>query len=172
MKKIISFGLFAMIFICSACSNNETANSAETFDLDEYKSLVSTCREDISSAVIYIGNMATYEFNYWQNLGSMPDNLSEAAYEWLSENSDATKDTVESLHEDIRSAYKDITLSEIEGNEASEIDSAIRGLYDAYSSMYSLVTSPSGTLQAFAEDISTYLDDITSYDDDLALYLK
>lgn len=183
MKKLycalIAFVVCSLLF--SGCGNtvnqkdfvsdDPTLNSEPMFDLDEYKLLVSVCRTAINDASIYVANTGTYEYNYWKALGKLSDSMTDSAFEWLSENSDATRETVDADYELIRQQYKDIILTEIEGKEAEEIDAAFRSMYDAYSSMYSLVTSPSGSLSDFASSLNEYINAITSSDESLSLFL-
>ena len=141
------------------------------FDLDAYKTLVNACRADINSAHIFVGNVGNYENNYWKTLGRMSDTMVDSAFEWLAKNSDESRETVDAAYENIRQQYKAIILTEIEGKEAEEIDSAFRNMYDAYSSMYSLVILPSGSRSSFAANLVDYMNIILDCDEDLALFL-
>lgn len=146
------------------------------FDLDAYKALVNACRADINSAHIFVGNVGNYENKYWTSLSNFGGRLDiekmvDGAFEWLAENSDESRETVDAAYESIRQQYKAIILTEIDGNEAEEIDSAFRNMYDAYSSMYSLVILPSGSRSSFATNLVDYMNIILDSDEDLALFL-
>lgn len=173
-KSILLITVLLALFLtgCGDPSQPDSSPSSTAFDLDVYKSLVSDCREEINAASLILANTGAYENNYWKTLGGLSDDMVDRAFTWLSENSAETRETVDSAYNDIRAAYKEIVLNELEGTEAEEIDSAFRGLYDAYCEMYSLVTQPSGSRENFAQSLSKLIDDIGDYDENLSLFLE
>lgn len=187
MKRIVCF-LLAIISasLLVGCSGNNAQQDNQTnppttnvaqeaeqeFDLESFKNAVSQCQADINDASILIANMGTYEYNFWKALGSLSDSMTESAYEWLAENSDATKESVETAYESIRQQYRDITLTEYRGKEAEEIYSAFDSVYQAYNDMYNLVTNPTGSLTDFATDLNNYIEAIQRNSNDLSLFLE
>lgn len=185
MKKH-SFAITSILFcllLLAGCSNSDNIQSAApnvpsqsvapAFDLDEYKTLVSECRAAINEASIYVSNTGKYEFNYWKAYDSVggdtpDDSMVDSAFEWLSEKSDATRETVDADYDDIRQQYKNIILIEINGREAEEIDTVFRSMYEAYSSMYNLVTSPSGPLSKFGTSLDDCIAAIVEADESLS----
>lgn len=173
MRKALACLIIAMFALFSvACGG-----TAQGFDLEEYKAAVSECRDAINEAGIVVANVGSYEINYYNLLSSVSSDtpdfeaLVESAFEWLTENTDASRETVDETYNSIRQQYKDIILTEIEGREAEEIDSAFRELYDAYESMYSLVTNPSGSASDFATNIEDYMNAMVSSDESISLFL-
>lgn len=148
---------------------NSTAN---TFDLSAYKDLVADCRAKIKESGILLSNIGQWENNYWKAMGSLSDDMVGSAFEWLEEQSGENRDTVDSGYSDIRDTYKEIILLEVEGKEAEEIDEAFRGLYDSYSSLYRLVTEPSGSRSDFVDDFNDSINAFTTHDDTLSLFLE
>lgn len=178
MKKsvFICAVVLAISFLLSGCGGSsagpvETDVHEQTFDLEEYKASVSSCREDINSASLILANIGSYENNFWKALGSLSDDIVDSAFVWLSDNSEESQETVIAANDGINEAYKMIVLEDIDGNEAKEIDVAFRNLYDAYSDMYDLVLNPSGDRASFAKKLSGLIDSVSDSDSDLALFL-
>lgn len=193
MKRKITTLLLTTIFILSlaACNAGSATGPGETpqqeteqepeneivFDLDNYKSLVSDCRARINTAGLMLGNAGQYEVNYWKTYSSFSgnspasDEIAELAFEWLAEQTDENRETVDATYNEIREKYKEIILIELEGKEAEEIDSEFREMYNAYIDLYSLVTLPTGTLSGFSRSLSACLSDILSADEALSLFL-
>lgn len=187
MKRILCILLTVIsIALLVGCSGNNPQRDNQTnpptttvvpetepeFDLAAFKSAVAQCQADINDASIYIANMGTYEYNFWKALGSLSDSMTEKAYEWLAENSDATKESVETAFESIRQQYKDIALTEYSGKEAEAIYTAFESMYQSYIGMYNLVTSPSGSITNFATDLNNYIEAIKESDSELSLFLE
>lgn len=188
MKTRISIFMLAVMLalLLAACGTPSSAQTskpveptpteAPVFDLEEYKTLVSECRVAINDAAIFLANAGKYETNWLKAYASVGgdggiDDLAEKAFEWLAENSEATRETVDADYEDIRQQYKNIILMELDGQEAQEIDALFRSMYEAYSSMYSLVTKPSGTASSFASSLVDCINELTKADEDLSLFL-
>lgn len=144
----------------------------ESFDLTAYKEDASNFRVATYNASVILANIGNYENNYWKALGSLSDNMVDKAFDWLSENSDETKETVEANCESIRAAYKELILTDF-GNdkEAAEIDTAVRALYNGYSELYDTILNPSGSRGYFASNVSDLISEIQSANDDLLLFL-
>ena len=188
MKKyffiIVSSLLCALLFSGCADSNSDQITEAKekssepVFDLEEYKELVSACRAAINDAILPVAKVGQFEFTYWKAYNSIggesaaPDSMVDSSFESLAEKADVTRDKVDADYNDIRQQYKDIILTEIEGREAEEIDAAFRSMYDAYSSMYNLVISPSGSLSDFGNNLLDYADALTNADESLSLFLE
>lgn len=193
-RTVFLFLAFAMMFPLSACgyaggqpsdgisqpppqSQESTPPEDSRFDLDAYKALVSDCCMAIRDAGGVMAMMGVYEYYYWEAHetagGGDPTSASivDAAYEWLHENTDETRETVEAAYESICMQYKDITLIEVEGREAEEIDTVFRKQYMAYSLLYSLAATPAGCRISFLTMIDDYNTTITRCDDTLSLLL-
>ena len=144
----------------------------ESFDLAVYKEDASNFRVSTYNASVILANMGNYENNYWKALGSLSDNMVDKAFDWLSENSDETRETVEANCESIRAAYKELILTDFGSDkEASEIDAAVRSLYSGYSELYDTILNPSGSRGYFASNVSDLISEIQSANDDLLLFL-
>lgn len=181
MRKIFAI-ILAVVLAVSLCSCGGNSLSDETglketvkaddFDLDGYKEKVSEFRSSVYEASIILGNIGVYENNYWKALGSLSDNMVESAFDWLAENSDESKETVEANNENIRAAYKELALIDVgDDGEAAEIDAGVRALYDGYSELYSTVLNPSGSRGYFATSVSDLMSEVQSANDDLLLFL-
>ena len=193
MKRIaVLFLSFAMTVALSACgsaagqpsdgisqlpsqSPESTQPEDGRFDLEAYKALVSDCCAAIRDAGGVMAMMGVYEYYYWEAhetaVGGDPTSASivDAAYEWLRENADETRETVNAAYESICQQYQDIASMEIEGGEAREIDAAFRKQYMAYSLLYSLAATPAGCRISFLTMIDDYNTTIIQCGDALAL---
>lgn len=155
----------------------EGGQSESDFDLEEYKTFISGCRAAISSAGNALTMVGIYEYCCWGSCEAAGiydlsgADIAEAAFAWLAENSDETRETVSAAYDSIRQQYGDIILIGLKGNEAEEIDKAFRSMYAAYSSMYSLTGTPAGCRISFATMINDYTDRIAQCDAALALLL-
>ena len=99
----------------------------------------------------------------------MNEDMPDKAFEWLSENSEETRETVSASNEDISSIYDALISTDFGGNtDASEIDAEVRALYDGYSALYSLVTEPSGTREDFVLSLSGLIEDVEAANDALS----
>ena len=186
MKRIICLLTALLIaFSISGCSetgepqdtlaNPSASTTAPTtelmFDLAAFKADINTCRSEINSASIYVANMGTYEYNFWKALGKLSDDMAEKAFEWLEKNSDATEESIKAVYESIRQKYKEISITEYSGNEAEKIYTAFDRMYHAYTDMYLLVTSPSGSITDFATKLNNCIETIQESDSELSLFL-
>ena len=182
-KYIFPAIVLSLILLCS-CATNQAATtqtpdpspSVEPFDLDSYKSSVKICSDEINEATIILYNMAKFENNYWnshnQIAGSTESSdIVEHGYKWIAENSEETEESIGATNDSIRSKYKEIILIEVEGKEGEEIEEAFRGLYDSYTGMYDLVTSPGGSINDFVDGINDNVNHSKDCADTLALFL-
>lgn len=200
MQRLFSLLLACiLVFSLSACGNTGEQPSDNTsfppsqsqeltppesgpperdFDPEEYKTLVSGCRAAISDAGNTLTMIGIYEYYCWGSYEAAGiydlsgADIAEAAFAWLTENSDETRETVSAAYDSIRQQYGDIILIGPKGSEAEEIDKAFRSMYTAYSSMYSLTGTPAGCRISFATMINDYTDRITQCDAALALLLE
>lgn len=181
MKRIVCIFLAILAVVAlSGCGRSNQTNPPTTtvtpktdpaFDLAAFKSVVAQSLSDIVDTSNYLANLGNYEYTFWKIHGSLSDNMTKFAYEWLDENSDATKESIESDYQSIRQQYKDITLTEYSGKEAETIYSAYESLYQAYVSLYHLVNSPSGSITDFNTNLNNYIKAITENRSELLLFL-
>lgn len=157
----------------------ESGPPEQDFDPAAYKALVSSCRTAISEAGGVLTMIGIYEHYYWESCEAANTNIYDlsssdiidAAFEWLAENTDETRETVNAAYDSIRQQYRDIALIEPKGTQAEEIGQTFRSMYTAYSSMYSLTGTPAGCRISFATMIKDYADRIAQCDAALALLL-
>lgn len=177
MKKLISLSL-SMILAIALCSCGEAQEPtasvspdmpSASFDLSAYQADAETFRDLAYEASVVLANVGTYENNYWKALGQLSEDMPDVAFEWLSENSEETRETVSASNEDISSAYEALILTNFgENADAAEIDVEVRALYDGYSTLYSLVMEPSGTREDFVLTLSSLIEDVDAANDALS----
>lgn len=188
-SKMLFIGLLAATILFSSCSDNGSsenndknsiANTSEpiietsVFDIDEYKTKVSECRNNIDASTVLIANMGNYEFNYFRILGKVDPNGYESACNWLEKETEGetTREMVEAGYETICQQYKDIVLIEREGNEAEIIFEKFEILYSAYFDLYYAVSNPSGTVTSFSKAVSENSKLILTTSEELGLFLE
>lgn len=180
MKKAILASALAALMLLSACgapagqspapSDGNVAPPAASesdFDIIEYKSLVSACNEAIMAEAILLSNVGKWENNYWEALGSVSgemdyENMVSKAMDWLSEKSDATQDTLSENYTAICAEHDEIAGAGATGSEAEEIAVSVAALFEAYNSLYLLVTAPSGEIADFVKNFNDYSDAIVN----------
>lgn len=188
-KKILLTLLFVFLFT-SGCGKESTSvelfseepssiEESVPFDISEYKKIVSEYNDLVSNNMLALYNMGKYEYNYWdnlENLGGSPDfsELTSKAYEWIAENSENehTESSITSTHDEICSKYASIITTATEGPEAEEIETLVKDIYDSYTSIYKLITSPSGDINSFAESYNTILQSLQKDTETLSLLVK
>ena len=185
-KKITLTFLLILLFICGCGTEAQITDSPSTepsiveeetvFDISQYKSSASSFNDAVSENMLALYNMGKYEYNYWnslENLGGSPDfsTMPDTAFEWLSENSSNTKDSVLSAHESICQQYADLIIVPIEGSEAEEIETLVKDIYSSYVSYYDLMTSPSGSIDNFATSFNTYTQSLKHDTETLSLLI-
>ena len=177
MKKLILLVLSTSLAI-SLCSCGKSAEPSASgaqesppasFQLSEYKADAAAYRDLTYQASVVLANVGNYENNYWKALGRLNEDMPDKAFEWLSENSEETRETVSASNEDISSIYDALISTDFGGNtDASEIDAEVRALYDGYYALYSLVTEPSGTREDFVLSLSGLIEDVEAANDALS----
>lgn len=177
MKKLISalsaIILTAFLCSCSGSTNSSAPISQETsfpaFDLSDYKADASAYMDLTYQASVILANIGNYENNYWKALGYLSEDMPNRAFEWLEGNSEETRETVSASNEDISSAYESLILTDFgENTDAAEIDAEIRALYASYSTLYALVTEPSGTREDFVLSLSGLIEDVETTNNTLS----
>ena len=187
MKRLFAIIIsLALLFVAlSACASSDapetpstteaetisTTEQTEAFNIDEYKLAVKECRDNIIENFLYLYNAGNYEVNFLSARGGTSDKTPEYAFEWLSKNSEADREYVDSLHATIREQYAALLLWDIEGKEATEIDENIRSMYDGYSSLYDCVTSTAYTSSTLTTKINDAINVVNSADDYLSLFI-
>lgn len=170
MRKMISCILcVGMIVSLAGCSGGgkevtdmdvaETEVKKNNFDLQEYKKLILESKTLIADEAVLVYNMGKYEYNFWAAMikisGSIDfDEVIAKGFEWLEEEGNTSKETVENNYEEIQNQYKDIVIIETEGAEAEEIKNEYKALYSAFSDLYTSVVSTSGDITEFYDSFN------------------
>lgn len=136
-----------------------------TFDIAEYRNMISQCNDSIMKESVFLSNMGNFEYNYWKALNSVSGNIDYdsmvlKAYEWLAENSDSSYLALEKNYVEIGVQYKEIIEKSVSGTEVEELKDALHDLYEAFNSLYMLTTSPSGSISDFTDKFNNYTDAI------------
>jgi len=168
MKKILlSLLVLFTAFAFAACSKDtEPKKETAEFDLTEYKGKVATLNEEILELSTLLSNTGKFQHNFWGNLNSMGgnvdfDSMVERGFDWLEKNSDVSLEDVEKMHGQIQTQYTDIMSIKVDAS-AEEIRDNLTGLFEDFDSLYKLITSPSGDIDAFADRFNTLSNDIVS----------
>ena len=149
----------------------------EAFDLSAYKDAVSSCCAAVDENIINYGNIAQYQNNYWNNMEKFTGTVTEekllaASEEWFTENTSTSFADLDALYQEHTATYKEIILTEIEGQEAEEIDALFRSLFGAYTDLHNMVMSPSCSHSEFIQNYNEYIDAYTSAQSRLELFLE
>jgi len=159
-------------------SNSESSSNTTSENLDEYKELVSKFNNDIMAQSLLLSNMGKWEYNYWKAYNSLDakspdfDSMTSHAYELLVKNAEVGEEEIANNYKSISEQYKQIVVIDISGSEAGEIKESFKNLYDAYSSLYKMTTSPSGSLSSFSDNYNTYTDDIVKNNEMISLLIE
>lgn len=166
--------VFFLCFVLTGCTPSDAVKTSTTlapaetttaFDLNGYKDLISECNASIYDASILLSNMGQWEYNYWKNMVSMNgvlnyDLMAQKAEDWLNEKAEVSAGTVKENYDAICESYRQIIKTEIEGKEAEKILETFDELFVTYSNLYLLVTSPSGSINIFADSFNDYTNSI------------
>lgn len=153
--------------IVEAVPTVEPTATPFVFDLDEYTAKVADCYTKMEEMIPYITRMISYQYNYlnvWKNLSSTTGSSSTAdqadliagALMNLQENEGVDEATLVKMHDEIRSLYKDIIATEIEGKLASEIETECKTLFAAYKNLYDMALNPSTSIDSVLVNYDTY----------------
>lgn len=187
MKRVIYAVLSACLALSlmSACTAGDTvettiaepSSTAQTITIEEYREAIAKSRSAIWTASIYLSDLGEYEHILWNasiSVGSnkgLTNDYIDDAFRWLSENSDGTKASVNGGYSVVRDQYKEIILMEIEGAEATELRETYSAMYEAYTDLYTLVTTPSRSISDFENRFNESVSVIKEADIDLGLFL-
>lgn len=188
MKKVISCTLVLVIVlsIFAACSAQEhtpitttyASDSTETdapFDLDGYEEAVGQFRTHVMDNSLLLYNVGNYEINYLNALqsisGSTSNETAEKGFEWLSKQTDATRETVDAAHQTIRDEYAELILVEVDGKEAEALDGYVHSMYEGYAALYDCVTSNSLNASQLTTKINDAIGLINGANDDIGLFI-
>lgn len=174
-----------VLLLMSACAAGDTveittaepSSTAQVITIEEYREVIAKSRTAIWTASVYLSNLGEYEYTLWNASISMGSNKGltndyiDDAFRWLSENSDGTRDSVNGGYNVIRDQYKEIALMEIEGAEATELRETYSAMYEAYTDLYALVTTPSTSISDFENLFNESIGTIKEADTDLGLFL-
>lgn len=182
MKKLISIFIASLIVLFAAsCESLDvptqqqtTAPETETataFDLEAYKSDVQEFRTSVMDNSLLLYNVGSYEVNYLKALGTTSDSTADKGFEWLSKQTDATRESVDDAHQSIRDEYAELILVNIEGKEAEELDGYVRSMYEGYSALYDCVTSNSLTSSQLTSEVNAAIACIEDADANMGLFI-
>lgn len=185
-KYMVFLTLIASILYFTACSSgtspDELAGSIppteteQPFNLDAYKESVGQFRTHVMDNSLLLYNVGKYEINYLDALKSISGNstsndTSDKGFNWLKENADADRDSVDANHQKIREEYAALILVEVSGKEAELLYSYVANMYEGYSSLYDCVTSNSLSAAQLTSKINGAIDLINGADSDISLFL-
>lgn len=172
MKKAITLLLamtliLSMLISCGGGGKEESQSVPSSLEPSEYNIMVKDCQNKIYDLTIILGNMGTYEVNYWKTLENINGtfdsaNMVKKTYEWLERESEYTQKYIEDTYDEIKEKYSALIKIEVAETISMDLRSKIIEMYEAFYGLYSLVTSPSGTASSFASDI---LDNINTVKD-------
>ena len=131
------------------------------FDISEYKAIASNLNDSIMDLSILLSNMGQYMYNYWvalENIGGTIDYdiMIDSAYKWIEENADTSKDDILSAYDKIEKLHNGFVIINIDDPLAEDIAEKLFDLYNAFFSLYILITQPSGEIDWFANDFNRY----------------
>lgn len=162
---------FMMMLTMVSCSSKPAEAEPAAFDLEAYKAAVNESRALINEAVNDLGNISNYQINYGKITGTMDESAAESAFKWFEEQGGGTRETVDADYDTIREQYKAIAVIDVEGNEAAEIRDAYVAMYENYINVYKMVTSPSGKVADFGNNVVENLKAVLAAEDTLSLFL-
>lgn len=150
----------------SSAAEPTVVPSEKPFDLKAYKDSVSIWKKTVMDQSLLLANMGSYIVNYWTSMenlnGTMDfDEVVTKSFDWLvGEKPEYTRDFIETTDKDIRKQYKELLNSNVSGSEDEKIQEKIDEMFETYNSFYSLVTSPSGSINDFTDSFGEYTDNL------------
>lgn len=191
MKKMFAL-LMALLLVLSlaACGSTDAfaeatteptiSTTAEPFDIEEYKNIVSDCVADINEGAVVLHNIVNFEYKYikaYKNISgasAKPDieTVVETGIKGIEEYSDYTEEFVKNQYEEISAVYKDIVLCDADNAEVNEIKTTFKELHEAYVSLYNLAFSPSLDMNALASRHDEYTNAIKNCTSTLDILLS
>ena len=178
MKRLLTLALAILLTLglggCSVELDEEPTK--EPFDLDAYKALAVAFCTTVEENAVDLGKIARRQNNYWEALDALggfvtTEKILENSSEWFFEETGLSFSDLEAKYEEHSSLYRDIIMTEIEGKEAEEIESLIRIFFDAYTDLYTLVMSPSGSREDFVDRYNEIIESFRSAQNELAIFL-
>lgn len=183
MKRIISILLIsAILLLLAACSTQEPESKTTTsvpkitktdapFDLTGYEEAVGQFRAHVMDNSLLLYNVGNYEVNYLKALGTTSDKTADNGFEWLSKQTDATRESVDAAHQIIRDEYAELILVEVDGKEAEALDGYVHSMYEGYAALYDCVTSNSLNASQLTTKINDAIGLINGANDDIGLFI-
>lgn len=179
LTTLVFCGISAFMVSCGSSSNSVSSDntspiSAEetvAFDIEAYKKQVNECATSMNTSAVLYGNIGSYMYNYFKALGYVKE--IESGYEWLEkQDGGCSKEELENGYEDVRNMYKDISITEIDGKEATIIEESIKAMYENYETIVNCVQSPTGSVSTYGSELSDAINGFSSAYDELNLYLE
>ena len=149
IKKIILIVLaLAVVFSCAACGSTKK-------DPAEYHKTADAFCTDVSNAAETLSIMAQYQLKYLEAMKAVSgkakaEDLIEGGYKQLEKHASLSPDDIKKTYDDICSKYRDLLAFEPEGQVEKEIEVKIKELFEAFNSLYNLVTSPPTSYNSYA----------------------
>ena len=159
----------------------EPPTTEPPFDTEAFKKRISDFDETICNASILLMNAIKYQANYLKaltNFGSSAssEEMYQNAVEFLLEKADEDMNMSETKLEDdykvICKEYADITAEDPNTQDLSAIREAYEKLYDGYTAMYMVVTSPPTSTSSYSCESGDALDNFNDADTKLKAYLN
>ena len=159
----------------------EPPTTEPPFDTEGFKKKIAEFDDNICDASILLLNAINYQANYIKisnNFGSSltSSDLYQSAVDCLIEKADADMNMSETKFEDDYNAickeYADIKAEDPNTQDLSAIREAYEKLYNGYTAMYMVVTSPPTSASSYSYESSAALDDFKDADNKLKAYLK
>ena len=167
MKRFCIF--LSIVILLSGCSSPgssesganqtspEVAQNSESveaeFDLEAYREKVLELCDEIESSSIALGNMGKWESSFMQTLGRPSDDMIDRAFSWLEDNSDYTKEGVETSYDYILDLFSDLAAGTT-GDDANAIFEKASLLHENYVALYCSVTTVPVSISEFDTALS------------------
>lgn len=162
MKRILSI-IVSFILILSLCSCGEKVNK------EDYTSSAKTYVEELNKSSVTISNYGQYIFNYWNNLNKFSgvsafkkEDAIKRANEFLINESDETRETMDKAHNDIVERYAEFENISTKDEEINDINNHIKDFYEYHCELYSCVTDPTGTISEYGNEMLDLMKKVTN----------